>query len=245
MGHKYDHYTPLRDGSVVGDPRLGALQDPGTALARSLYPMHQLLENDPDDKLRSYTWKVGLWLNQGMSGASVAFAINHHRAALPKVTKDIDNRAAELDYWDIQKRDQWPGGMYPDGNPDLRYEGTSLREGMEYFRAERNVFESYWWANSEQDIAYCVGYHGPVIIAVNWYEGMLRPDHDGHLQATGDILGRHAVVVNSFGIKDQHYWIWNSFGREWGYNGRAKMTRDLLRRLLEEEDGEGVMPVLA
>lgn len=230
---------PMRDGSLVGDPRLGRLIDPETSRARSLYPMHRLLDAQVQKPLRSYTWSVGTWLNQGSEGACVSFAFNHELIAKPRMVKGITNESAREDYWEIQKRDSWEGGSYPDAYPF--YEGTSVLAGAEYFRSKGH-YSSYWWANTEIDIAYAVSYKGPVVIGVNWYEGMLGPDRDAFLNPAGSVVGGHAVLVHAIAVREGFYSIWNSWGPEWGYNGRAKISRDTMRRLLGES-GEAVIPI--
>lgn len=232
----------MRDGTVARDPRLGRIEDPQTAIAATKYPMSTLLRQvQVQRRLRSYTWSVNLWLDQGQEGACVGFGINHERAARPKVTTGITNQSAQEDYWEIQKNDEWPGGSYPGADP--HYDGTSVRAGMDYFR-QRGDYKSYWWANDEEDVAYALGYKGPVVIGVDWKEGMFEPDSKGYLNLTGDVMGGHCTLLYGINVNGGYYKLWNSWGRGWGDNGTAKLRREDLASLLRD-GGEAAIPVRA
>lgn len=87
-----------------------------------------------------------------------------------------------------------------------------------------------------------VGYHGPVVLGVNWYEAMFEPDEEHTLHVEGDIAGGHALLCNAVSLKRQAVWLSNSWGLDWGFNGGAWLGFEDLQRLLEEE-GEACVPV--
>ena len=114
----------LKDGTEVQDPRLGRLVQ-FDERSRG-FPIRALVEGKP---LRSYTWRVGAWLDQGAEGACVGFAFGHELYARPVVTPVSAGYAREEIYWKAQRIDPWPGGMYPDATP--QYEGTSILAGAQ------------------------------------------------------------------------------------------------------------------
>lgn len=227
----------LRAGHTTRDLRLDRIPQHDPANAN--YPIRALF-TDPDTKpLRSYTWACNQWLDQGRQGACVAFGINHERAARPVAVTGITEDTTRDLYHDIQRDDPWPGGEYPGADP--QYAGTSVLSGMQA-AVRRGYYGQYRWAQNERDVALAVGYHGPVIIGVNWYEGMVDVDTAGYIRPTGQPLGGHCTLLHAFNRRGGYYVAHNSWGRTWGYNGRAKISRDDLARLLAE-NGEAVIPL--
>jgi Papain family cysteine protease len=221
--------TTLRDGSEVADPRLGRLRQHDD---RNLnFPVRALFGDTPPMP-RSYTWSVGVHLDQGNLGACVGFSFAAELAARPVVVPDIDNTDGLRLYWRAQDLDQWPG---------YEYEGTSVLAGAKAV-TEAGHYSEYRWAFSESQVALAVGYKGPVVIGVNWYSGMMRPDRNGYLNLTGQVEGGHAILVHSISVKRGDYVLWNSWGADWADNGRARLRRADMDRLLSE-DGECCLPV--
>jgi hypothetical protein len=52
---------------------------------------------------------------------------------------------------------------------------------------------------------------------------MMKPDACGRLDIAGYILGGHAYLINEW-RKDNHIGIKNSWGPDWGIDGKAYMT---------------------
>jgi hypothetical protein len=233
----------MRDGSLVQDRRLGRLPQPDDRNAR--YPIRTLVAGL---RQRSYTWKVGVWYDQGFEGACVGYAYSHELAARPYVVPESRITPREF-YWDIQRNDPWPGGAYEGADP--RYEGTSVLSGAQYF-TDHGFYKEYRWAESEADIALAVGYGGPVVIGVNWYEGMMDTNAAGYIRPTGDLMGGHCTLLCGVNIPAGDYLLWNSWGQGWGGNahwagkamppGTAKLSREHMRRLLAET-GEACLPL--
>lgn len=234
---------------MVEDPRLGRIleHDP-----RSIgnYPIRSLLTAVQIRQPRSYTWAVNLWLDQGQEGACVGFALNHELAARPRVVGGRTNETAQRDYWEIQKGDPWPGGAYSGADP--HYEGTSVLSGAKYMQDLGHYLE-YRWTQDEAEMAAAVAWKGPVVLGINWYEGMFEPDEDGFIHPTGRLLGGHAILAHGISVKNRkrngkylpdHYKLWNSWGPTWGDQGQARIARSDMARLLDE-NGEAMLPVRA
>lgn len=221
---------PLKNGEWTNDPRLDRCKQVDI---RSLnYLAQKILTADQYSEPRSYTWRVVERLDQGNEGACVGFAFAHELAGRPGVVTGVTNDYARTSlYWEFQKRDPWPGGSYPGASPF--YEGTSVLAGAMYVLG-LGLYKEVRWALNINDLMTAVGYHGPAVIGVDWYEGMFRPDADGFIHPTGRIMGGHAVCVPSVKIirnKDgsvdmlrSYFTIQNSWGADWGQDGRCKIT---------------------
>lgn len=185
-----------------------------------------------------YYWDGGMWGNQGQLPQCVGYSWGHwvedspttHSAAGWYVDPAHIYNAA-------QQVDEWPG---------TNYDGTSVRAGAKVLASEGVVGE-YLWATDIDTLARWVRYHGPVVMGTNWYDSMfdLEPAKD----ALGDtrqmltippgaaIAGGHAWVVNGVNVERRTFRMKNSWGRDWGVEGRATLTWATLERLLHE-DGE-------
>jgi len=223
----------LCDGSEVDDPRLGRV--PEFDDRSRAYPIRMAIERR---RLRSYTWRCDPRLDQGREGACVGFAWAHELAARP-VEQSADAAKARHIYHEAQKVDEWPGGSYPGAKP--RYEGTSVLAGAKIVQRLGYVPE-YRWAFGMQDLSLAVGWVGPAVIGVNWYEGMFAPGPDGFIRVSGQRSGGHAVAVIGVNVRRLTFTIHNSWGPSWGRSGRAFISWADMDRLLREK-GDACIPV--
>src|SRR5688572_4651035 len=104
------------------------------------YPIRTLL---PTKQPRSYTWRVGVNLDQGNEGACVGFGWAHELAARPVVVPAITNQLGLDLYREAQVLDQWPGEDY---------DGTSVIAGAKAVQRRGHLTE-YRWAFTEPDLA--------------------------------------------------------------------------------------------
>lgn len=221
------------------------------------------------NRVRSYTWNVPAWLDQGQEGRCVEFAICHELLARPVMVDplkiadilqhlSIYHPAQHDDYWD----GCYLGPRCPIAPSANQYEGTSVLAGMKQAKA-LGFFEEYRWAFGVQELASAIGYHGPAVIGVNWHPGMFRTDANGFIHPTGAVAGGHAILVR--GIKcvyktrsllrrrgrsfddldlDRSYFILrNSWGRGWGIEGDCKISVRNMQTLLAAR-GECCLPVI-
>jgi hypothetical protein len=223
-------FQGLRSGEATADPRLDRVRHVDL---RSLdYPVAETLAAEGVVTPRSYTWKLAVQLDQGREGACVGFGWAHELAARPAEVEQITNAfAREHIYWEAQKIDQFPGGAYPGAVPFG--EGTSVLAGARVV-AHLGYIDEYRWALAPVELVLAVGYKGPAVIGVDWYEGMMRTDADGFIRPTGRVVGGHCVVVH--GVKVVHdgdgrvdptrsyVRIQNSWGPDWGLNGRCRLS---------------------
>ena len=192
------------------------------------YPIRSLVADKPR---RSYTWSVGVSLNQGPDGACIGFGWAHELAARPKV-HPMTNEAAFALYHEAQQLDAWPGE---------NYEGSSVIAGAKAVQAHGWLSE-YRWAFSEQDLALAVGYRGPAVLGVNWYSGMdtLVPDSKGRLWAdvSGEVRDGHCFITHGYSVPLNAYKCWNS----WGAPSEFYISVPGMAKLLAD-DGEACVPV--
>jgi hypothetical protein len=203
------------------------------------YPIRSLIG---DQKLRSYTWSVNKWLDQKAEGACVGFGWAHELAARPHIL-NVTTADARSFYFRAQQLDEWEGE---------NYDGTSVLAGVKAVMDLRpDVYTEYRWAFGEHDLALAVGYKGPAVIGVNWYDGMTDPQvetikgvRQAWIRREGELYGGHCVLVNGFSTTKNAYHIHNSWGIGWGWSGGAWISREDMAQLLSE-DGEACIPLRA
>jgi hypothetical protein len=224
----------IRDGSTVADPRLTRIVQ-FDERSRG-YPIRAAI--DPSASPRSYTWRCDIHLDQGSEGSCVGHACAHEIAARPKVL-GADSALALHIYHEAQKIDPWPGGSYPGATP--QYEGTSVLAGIKMLRSMGYV-EEYRWAFGIEDLILAVGYKGPAILGINWYEGMFGPWPCGHIHPEGGLAGGHAILCKGVSVSKRTFTLHNSWGESWGDGGDTLITWEEMERLLYEQ-GEAVIPL--
>jgi hypothetical protein len=233
-------YT-LKDGSTVHDRRLDRIP---SADRRTLnYPVSDALSADQQTPInRDWLFPDNTTvLNQEREGACVGAGITHELMCFPVPIPNLDMTfAREKIYWVAQETDPWPGGSYPGATPN--YEGTGVLYGVQA-AVNLGYYQQYRWATSEKDMALALGYLGPAIIGVDWYEGMFDPDDNGFIHVRGNKMGGHCCLVTGINIDTPtgrtsrisapgYYTIHNSWGSEWGDNGNCKISRADMKKLL-------------
>lgn len=123
--------------------------------------------------------------------------------------------------------DEWDGEEYA---------GTSVRAGAKVLH-RLGAIVSYSWSWDSHAVAQHILQFCPVVVGTNWYEGMHYPEPDFQVSATGEILGGHAYLLDGFNSKTGLFRCKQSWGRNWGKNGRFYMSLETLQQLLDE-DGE-------
>ena len=102
----------LKDGTKTGDIRLDRIKY-FDERSRG-YPIRRMVARK---KMRSYTWRCNVYLDQGSEGACVGFGITHELAARPSEVDGLTNKfAREAIYWEAQKIDEWKGEREKQGS---------------------------------------------------------------------------------------------------------------------------------
>lgn len=131
-------------------------------------------------------------------------------------------------YLEAQTVDPWPGETY---------DGTSTDAPWKVLR-ERGVVASWRWLFGEAEVWEYVQSYGPAVVGTVWLEAMFTPDSHGFVHPDGAVAGGHAYRLVQ--ARNGRYRIVNSWGRGWGQDGRAWITRADMASLLER-DGDAVV----
>ena len=215
--------------------------------ASRAYPIRTLVAGQ---KPRSYTWKLPVPnLDQGREGACVGAGFTHELLSRPVPIAGLDMTfARERVYWPTQQRDPWEGGEYPGAQPV--YGGTSVLDGAKTI-VDLGYATGYRWTFSMDDLILAVGFGGPVVMGLDWFEGMFEPDEDGFIWPTGQWVGGHCILNNRVMIGRharykgrQFFELPNSWGPDWGpIGGYCRLDFEAMRYLLIERRGEGCVMV--
>ncbi len=136
-------------------------------------------------------------------------------------------------YEAAQKADEWPGE---------NYSGTSVRAGAKVVKyghvpAVGKHINGYAFTDQAHTAAMHVLNFAPVVIGVDWMDGMDRVDAEGFIHPTGSVRGGHCVVVDGvvWDVEDRvdHFRIRNSWGLDWGFNGRCRIKASDLQHLFD------------
>lgn len=219
----------LKNDVVTEDPRLDRVPQFDE---RSLqYPIRTLLRSAAAP--RSYTWKGGPVTDQGREGACVGHGWTGELTARPKPVRlsDPTGHALRL-YKEAQFRDQWPGEAYS---------GTSVLAAAQILQ-DRGLIKEFRWAFGLDDVVMTLGYRGPVVLGIPWYESMYNAP-GGVVTVSGRKVGGHCILARGVNVKKRQVLLRNSWGVSWGTGGDAVIGFDDLARLLND-DGEACVPVL-
>lgn len=217
----------LRDGRIINDRRLDRI--PSFDERSRNYPIRTRIKEglEPITKI----WTLDKYFDQGEDGACVGFGTAHRLLSEPVIpTIVVDNKyAKEIIYWNAQRNDEWPGGSYPGASP--WYEGTSVLAGLDFIKSI-GWCDNYYWAFKFMDLLLGKSYEGPAILGVPWMTGMMETDSNGFIHATGIEEGGHCICDIGQNMEERFSWLHNSWGPNWGLNGRCKISFDDQQKLL-------------
>lgn len=222
----------ILESEVISDPRLG--RRPQIDSRSACFPMCAMLPRLAYKKPRSRIWRCEEVLDQGVEGSCVGHGFAHELIARPYPIKHITHGKAVAIYKKAQTLDEWPG---------TNYSGTSVLAGAKAIQElYPGTIESYRWANNLQDVIATLGYHGPIVIGVNWYVGMYKPDTKGFIHVTGSIVGGHCLLLRGVDIIKNRLMLHNSWGASWGKNGTCWISFEDFDRLMSE-GGDACIPI--
>lgn len=106
-----------------------------------------------------------------------------------------------------------------------------------------NYTRGFRWCFSLEDVLKTLATLGPVALGMHWYEAFDAPDASGLIHFGGQSRGGHAVELLGVDVEARRVWAINSWGPQWGLQGRFAIAWDDLDRLLHEE-GEAATVVM-
>lgn len=157
----------------------------------------------------------------GHGWAHMVAASPYSHAVEHQVAYDLYNRAQLLDEW-------------TDTPPE---EGTSVRAGAKAGVDMGLITGEYVWSWTEAEARKWTG-RSPLVIGITWLSGMMRTDSRGYIHAKGGEEGGHCVCVLGYSTSRNAYRIVNSWGLDWGHNGRAWISAPDFKLLIENLGGE-------
>jgi hypothetical protein len=194
-----------------------------------LFPMSAVLPSSTTLEYTSKHWYMlpGRLANQKHYPRCVGFAWWHWLICSPLRT--TSGPSPHDIYLSAQKVDEWPGEDY---------DGTSVRAGAKILHSRGHI-ASYVWAYSLKDVHDFVLNKGPVVVGTRWSDAMMETDSKGYLyprQGSMLDLGQAYLII---GYSKSHgaFRCVNSWGREWGQDGRFWMKASDFEYLLDL-DGE-------
>lgn len=129
------------------------------------------------------------------------------------------------------------GSIFITGNS---YDGTSVRALMKALKL-RGLVEEYRWARDAQSVLTHVLAKGPVVMGTTWTIDMFTPDREGYIWPVGRPAGGHAWLIIGANRKKQNpddtvgaVRMINSWGPNWGANGRAWLSLKALQALIDD-----------
>lgn len=200
--------------------------------------------------LQALTWKRH-WRhpwdgNQGQTPRCTGFSGIKAWLAGPVTHTEEDIRARALS-WGIAGAKTLPLGTVLDAMADVLYrraQSIDRREGRYYSEGatmlaeakamqELGLIEAYWWGYTIAEYVAAMR-EGPVLLGIDWYEGMDNPDRKhGVIRRVGAIRGGHAIVSPYVDFDDGFGGVDQTWGRgSWGVNGQAKMPLEDLEQLI-------------
>ena len=211
---------------------------------RSLaYPIRALIAGQPE--LKTVVWDTPAPLDQGQEGACVGFGWTGNVLSKPEsvdltkltaVNIPVPNDFARFIYAQAQKID---------GNP-APHEGSSVLAGAKEM-ANLGLVKEYRWALSIQDVVDTLVTSGPVVLGIDWHQGMYDAP-GGVLTVDGPIVGGHCILAHGYSVKGEAFpdeggiRLLNSWGADWGDGGHAWIRVSALEHLLKT-NGEACVPL--
>lgn len=114
--------------------------------------------------------------------------------------------------------------------------GSTVLGAMKALK-DLKLAKGYHWCFGLDDVLKTLATLGPVEVGLSWYEGFDRPDKGGLVKIAGTVRGGHAFELLGVDAEKKLVWAINSWGTDWGLQGRFAFAWKDLDRLLHE-DGE-------
>lgn len=179
----------------------------------------------------------GLPLNQGEVGSCTAEALCGALDSEPDLgTQTPLTQQDAIKVYELETRLE--GKPYPPNDPG----GTGLMVCKA--AKEMSLISSYQHAFGLQHALEALVVR-PVITGIQWYTSFDSPARDTGLVAIAPgatVRGGHEIVADEIDVANELVWFWNSWGVEWGMQGRFCMSFATWGQLLEEQ-GDVTVPV--
>jgi len=199
------------------------------------YPATRLMSRmKPSRKYKKWYADV-IHIDQGAVGSCTAASLAHvkhdgpftHRPYwVEKPAFDVEKLYCRAQDLDGQPR-TWCSARYDTG-ATMRSAGLAAREG--------GWIDSFWWfTDFEAALTYLTN-DGVLWAGTWWYSSMSNPaPEDGMIQVDGRREGGHAFKVDEISWTHEYIGGKNTWGLDWGRNGRFRMSFSGFERLHREQ----------
>lgn len=178
-------------------------------------------------------------IDQGQEGHCVGFGISNELAGDPIRISGVNDAFAHGMFFKAQEIDRNEGRVYDDGATVLA--GAKAATSLGYM-------EGYDWAFGIDQMLQAL-MTGPVVLGIEWRDGMYDTDRRGLVDVSGSVVGGHCITTFGFipgmrfGLKriDVIPWV-NSWGPSYGKRGIGYVPVESMDALLKA-DGEAMVPV--
>lgn len=198
------------------------------------FPIRTLLRSSMEIKTK--TWRRGQAYDQGSTPHCVAYTgkgmLNTSPASALFAYTKRSRLSTDVIYAGAQAEDEWPG---------TDYDGTSGLGLMRHLN-HAGYIQEYRWAFGVEDALLALSNIGPLAFGTWWKTTMWNTDDFGRLDISGTNEGGHEVELIGVNAEQRYVIGMNSWGRDWGLNGRFLLRFDDFEALLEEQ-GDAVMIV--
>ena len=157
-------------------------------------------------------------LDQGKTAHCVGFGMAHFGINLPTMTMYSKEDAHNF-YYKCKEEEGEPG----------QENGAFIRSAAKVLQ-DMGAIEVYAFALTVSHIKWWLLNRGPLIVGTVWTEEMMKPDADNKLDTSGYFLGGHAYLINEW-TEDNYIGIKNSWGPDWGTNGKAYISASAFEEL--------------
>lgn len=168
-------------------------------------------------------------LDQGGTAHCVGFSMATFGINLP-VHTPFTNTDGHTFYYQCKVVDGYPGSE----------DGSTIRSAAKVLKNNRRI-EGYAFASDMSTIKWWLLNRGPMIVGTIWTTAMMTPDCNNVITPSGEVLGGHAYLLNEW-RKDNYIGIQNSWGKDWGVNGKAYISEVDFEKLFIR-DGEALAAV--
>ena len=181
-------------------------------------------------------------LNQGNLGSCTgnsgigAMGTSPFYEHIKDLHNDWSEAAAVQLYSEATVADSFPGSYLPDDTGSSGLAIAKILVGRGWISGYRHTFTLYDMQAALQD--------GPVLVGINWYGNFFNPNAMGELTigTVDKVEGGHEIVCDEIDMEKKRFGFTNSWGTNWGQQGRFYISFELMERLLKE-DGDVVVPV--
>ena len=167
-------------------------------------------------------WGLTIQLDQGDTGHCVGFGWAGWVDATP-VPGGYQNADGHALYYECK---------ILDGEPRAET-GSTVRSGALAVR-ERGRLAAFAFARDVDEVDQWIDAKGSVVVGTTWTDDMFHPDADGYVKPTGASAGGHCYLMLDRLEAEDAYLFQNSWGVDWGLNGRFKIKRADFDGLLQD-----------